>query len=72
MVVVGDRNGWGGGGGEGRGRSQEDLFSFSLGQFGWPYPGKAHQPQEQRQPFLPVCSIFMSLNNGMAASVSDF
>ena len=84
--VLRERGGWdkaerervagasgGGGGGESEGgRSQEDLFSFSLGQFGSPYPGQAQQPQEQRYPFLPVCSIFMSLNNGIAASVSVF
>ena len=27
-------------------------------EFGWPYPGKAQQPQEQRYPFLSVCVVF--------------
>ena len=37
-----------------------------------PYLGKAQQLQEQHHLFLPVCSICMRPNNGMAASVWDF
>ena len=40
------------------------LFFFEYlfvpcGKFGWPYPGNAQQPQEQRCSFLSVCSIFL-------------
>ena len=32
------------------------IFYFHCKKFGWPYLGKAQQPQEQRYPFISVCA----------------
>ena len=40
------------------------------GRFGWPYLGKAQQPQKQRYPFLSVCAYCPVSKHDMATGFS--